>query len=104
VRRKWLLVLAGVFGLGTAVIVWLGVGDARQAALLDARVREAEGRAHGAEERERSLLRGGAPAEEVAQAHAEERQAQAEVETLMRERRRLEVSSGAHLLRKVFGW
>ena len=33
-RRKWLLP-AALVALGTAVVVWLGVQDARQAAALD---------------------------------------------------------------------
>jgi hypothetical protein len=42
--RKWLLILAVCVGLGLILLVRLAAEDARQAALLDARVREAENR------------------------------------------------------------
>jgi hypothetical protein len=75
--RKWLLVLSVCLGLGLVVTVWLGVEDARQAprraALLDARIREAEGRAAQARERSIRLVQlvrdgeDGEPEEEIAE-------------------------------------
>jgi hypothetical protein len=45
VKRKWLLTFLLCVGFGLLLLAWLATEDARQAALLDIRVLEAENRA-----------------------------------------------------------
>jgi hypothetical protein len=45
VRKKWLLTFVLCVGFGLLLLAWLATEDARQAALLDIRVLEAENRA-----------------------------------------------------------
>jgi hypothetical protein len=70
--RKWLLVMALSVGLGLILLVWLGMEDAREAALLDARVQDAEDRFGQAFDRRCRLIRNGAPEWEIMQARVEE--------------------------------
>ena len=105
--RKWLLMLALVVGLGTAVIVWLGVEDAWQAALLDARVRAASDRYEMLLHSEFALGSYGAPRNEVTQAHIERVEAGAEALALRDEQLRREESWHARLgseIRRRTGW
>jgi hypothetical protein len=86
--RKWVILplvtaLAALAVL--ALLVWLGVEDARQAALLDARVREAEGRVQQTASRIFRFVQDGGPEEEVVQAFHENIEAWEELQTLRAE-------------------
>jgi hypothetical protein len=93
--QKW-LVLTLVAALATlavvALLVWCVAKDARQAALLDARVQQAEDRVTQARDRYGRLRQDKAPAEEVRQAEREWVGAEAELDLLRfeREQRRRE--------------
>jgi hypothetical protein len=112
VRRKWLILPLGAALAALAVVaflVWLGVEDARQAALLDARVREADFRVMQAHDRYGRLRQDKAPAEEVRQAEREWVGAENELVHLRfeREQRQRQQSWHARLLREVrrrTGW
>jgi hypothetical protein len=109
VRKKW-LILALCATLAVVVfLVWSAAEDARQAALLDARVRQAEDRVTQAHDRFGRLYQDKAPAEEVHQAEREWVWAEHELVHLRIERkqRQQEASWHARLLREVrrrAGW
>jgi hypothetical protein len=103
--RKWLLTAAVCVGLGLALVVGLGVGDAWQAARLEARTRDAEERLRQTSDRSYRLHHNGAPLEELFQADQEEREARVRLQAL-REKQPWE-SWHAGLLREVrrrTGW
>jgi hypothetical protein len=107
VKKKWLIlpVCAGLALM--ALVVWLGAEDARQAALLDAREREAEIRFARATDRFKCLVGDGAPAEEVRQADLEVYRAWGEQEMLIDKQEQRWQSWPARLLREVrrrTGW
>jgi hypothetical protein len=107
VRKKWLILALGAALAVVAILVWLGAEDARQAALLDAREREAEIRVARAFARVKVLAIDGAPAEEVGQADLEARRALAELAPLRAEQARRQESWHARLLREArrrTGW
>jgi hypothetical protein len=102
-----LLILAVCVGLGLVVVVWLGVDDARQTALLDARVQHARIRALGLQGRWERLMQDGAPEEEVVQAARDADRAWEEAEPLCEEQREREKSWPARLrweVRRRTGW
>jgi len=99
--RKWLLTLAVCVGLGLVTVVWLGVDDARQAALLDARAREAEDRFYQALAWKVRLIEDDAPEAQVFQAELESRRAIVEIAGLCRERQRREHSWPARLRQEI---
>jgi hypothetical protein len=115
VTKKW-LILAVCAGLATlavvALLVWCVAEDARQAALLDARVREADFRAMQAFDRvivcRRWYSRAHTTsAEEVHQAELEYQRASTELDSLKVERARRQQSWHARLLHEVrrrTGW
>jgi uncharacterized protein YdbL (DUF1318 family) len=107
VQRKW-LILALCAGLAlVALLVWLGVEDARQAALLEARTKQGHGRVGELAERYYRLVREGAPSDEVYQAVLAIEEAQQDLEVLETERYRRQQSWHARLLREVrrrTGW
>jgi hypothetical protein len=106
VRRKW-LILALCVVLGLVVVVWFAVQDARQAALLDARARDAENRVEQTLRRERRLIRDGAPSDQIMQAHLEEQDAWKELDRLRTEQSRRRQTWHARLLgevRRRTGW
>jgi hypothetical protein len=83
------------------------VEDARQAALLDARVRDAENRVEQTLRRERRLIRDGAPGEQIIQAQLEEQEAWKELERLRTEQWRRRQPWHARLrqeVRRRTGW
>jgi hypothetical protein len=105
--RKWLLLLAAVVALGTALLVWFAVEDARQEAALDARIRDTGGWVVQAEAREERLRRDEAPAEEVRRAARESEEAWEEAFAVDRERRRRAESWYGQLRQEVrhrTGW
>jgi hypothetical protein len=107
VRKKWLIVALGAGLAMVALLVWLGVEDARQAALLDAREREAEIRFARATDRLKCLVGDGAPAEEVRQADLEVYRAWGEQEMLINKQEQRWQSWHARLLAEVrrrTGW
>jgi hypothetical protein len=81
VKKKWLVLPLGAALAILAVVAllgWFAAEDARQEALLDARIRDAKERGERAFDREERaldrfnrLVRDGAPAEEVGQARAD---------------------------------
>jgi hypothetical protein len=88
VRKKWLVLPLGAALTALAVgafLVWCVAKDARQSALLDARVRAADDRVEQALHRRGRLVRDGAPRREVAQAYQEEDEAWEEYQTLRTE-------------------
>jgi hypothetical protein len=86
--KKWLILTVCAALVVAALLVWFGVEDARQAALLDGRIEEAAARVRRLEGREPELLIGGAPVEDVMTAHIEEVKARAELQTLRQEQER----------------
>jgi hypothetical protein len=68
------------------LLVWFAAEDARQAALLDARVQAAEVRVYQTESRMFRLIQDGAPVEEVVQAYQENKEAWEELRALRGER------------------
>jgi hypothetical protein len=92
-----------------ALLAWCVAEDARQAALLDARVREAEGRVRQAldqEERLRQVVKqgiilDGAQAEEVRQAELEYQRAGTELVLLRTEQRQRQRTWRARLCQEV---
>jgi hypothetical protein len=85
VKRKWLLTLAACVGLGLALVVGLGAGDAWQAARLEARTRDAEERVRQTSDRSHRLHQNGAPLEELFQADQEDREARMRLQALREE-------------------
>ena len=109
-RRKWFILPLGA-ALATlavvALLVWLAAEDARQAALLDARVREAQERAWQASVRASQLDQDGAPAEEVRQAGVERQRALTELLEALIEKAERQQSWHVRLRREVrrrTGW
>jgi hypothetical protein len=107
VRKKWLiLALVGAFA-AVALLVWLGVQDARQEALLDSRVREAENRFEETLRRELRLFQDGAPVEQTTPAYREANEVCKELDTLRTEQWRRGQSWPARLrqeVRRRTGW
>jgi hypothetical protein len=110
VRRKWLILPLGA-ALATLAVVaflaWLAAEDARQAALLEAREREAKDRMEQALARDRRLRGEGAPTEEVLRADWEAGEAWEELLTLRDEQARRKQSWPARLrqeVRRRTGW
>jgi hypothetical protein len=110
VRRKWLVLPLGA-ALATlavvALLVWFAAEDARQAALLDARIREAQERASQASVRVNQLDQDGAPAEELLQAVLERQQALEVATRLFYEQAQRQQSWHARLrqeVRRRTGW
>jgi hypothetical protein len=110
VRRKWLILPLGT-GLAAlavaALLVWLGVEDARQANLLEIQRLHAANRALRAEARQERFIRDETTDEELGQAVQEADQAWAEVERLSREQARRQQSWPSRLVRAVrhhTGW
>jgi hypothetical protein len=105
--RKW-LILPVCAGLAVvALLVWSGVEDARQAALLDARFQHAQSRALNLDGRLERLRQDRAPAWEVEEAERDSHEAWKEAVTLAREEWRREESWHARLLAEVqrrTGW
>jgi hypothetical protein len=108
--RKWLLLLAVFITLGTAVIVWLGVEDARQADLLDAQVRRASDRLNQADDRflrahARMVVEG--DADDLLRAEAEQAEAGYALQALTMEQYLRQQTWHARLLREArrrAGW
>jgi hypothetical protein len=96
--RKW-LVLPLCAGLAVvALLVWFTVDDARQAALLNARVRDAENRFEETLRRELRLFQDGAPVEQTTQAYREANEACKELDRLRTEQWRRRQTWHARLL------
>jgi hypothetical protein len=90
-----------------ALLAWFAAEDARQAALLDARVGEARERAEQALDLMNQLEQNRAPAAEVRRADEEYREALTEIKSLSVERARRQQSWPARLLREArrrTGW
>jgi hypothetical protein len=107
VKRKWLILTLCAALAVAALLIWLAVEDARQAALLDASEREAELRAGRAFARVQVLTRDGAPAEEVRQAELEWHRAAGEFSMLHQEQARRSQPWHARLrdeVRRRTGW
>jgi hypothetical protein len=106
--KKWPLILALCAGLALlALLVWLAVDDARQAALLDARIRQVQERALQASARVNQLPQDGAPAEEVLPPFEERQRALTELLELHVEQAERRQSWHARLLAEVrrrTGW
>jgi hypothetical protein len=105
--RRALILLALVAGLGLALAVGFGVEDARQAALLDARIHAADTRVSLLIRDERQLVRDGAPEDRYVQLHREEEEAWKHLQTLRTERWRRQQSWHVRLLREFrrrTGW
>jgi hypothetical protein len=110
VKKKWLVLPLGA-ALATLAVVALLVGfaaeDARQAALLDARVRDAEERYMQTSDHTGGLHQNGAPLEELYQADWEEHEARMRLQALLDERDQRQQSWHARLRREVrrrTGW
>jgi hypothetical protein len=105
--RKWLILPVCAGPALVALLVWSGVEDARQGALLDARIEEAEARVRRLEDRKHAILLDGAPAGEVAPAYIDEVRARAELATLRQEQERRRQPWHARLVREIrrrTGW
>jgi hypothetical protein len=105
--KKWLLLLAAVVGLGTMLVAWFAVEDARQVELLNAREVEADMRAEQAFDRAERLVQDGAPAGEIRQADVERERALAESALLRLELGQRQLSWYARLraeVRRRTGW
>src|SRR5262249_4493734 len=107
VKRKWLILTLGAALAAAALLVWLGVEDARQATLLEIQKLQAVSRGLRAETQLERLTRDGATEEEVAESAQEADEAWADVERLSREQARRQQSWHARLVREVrrrTGW
>jgi hypothetical protein len=90
-----------------ALLVWFAAEEARQAALLDAREREAESRTMRAYHRTERLIQDEAPGEKINQAFQESSKASQEWASLRDEQERRKESWPARLRREVrssTGW
>jgi hypothetical protein len=92
VRKEWHFVALCVGLALVAVLVWLGVEDARRGALVDARAREAHSRVHDLIQGEERLRQEGAPEREINQVRQELRKALEEASALETERHRRQQS------------
>jgi cell division protein FtsB len=105
--RKWLiLALCAALAL-VVVLAWFAAEDARQAALLDARIEQGYARVEELEDRQLRLVSEGAPAEEVSRAALAVLKAEQDVVALEKERHWRRQPWHARLRREVrrhTGW
>jgi hypothetical protein len=106
--RKWLLALPLCVGLAlVALLVWFGVEDAGQAALLDAREQEASARLDDLKARARQVVRAGAPEDDLTQTRVLIQETRLELEAIRVEQERRRRSWDRRLLweiRRRVGW
>ena len=109
-RKKWLILPACATLAALAVVALLvrfAAEDARQAALLDARVQDAENRFEGTLRRELRLFQDGAPAEQTRQAYRDANEACKELDRLRTEQWRRRQTWHARLrgeVKRRTGW
>jgi hypothetical protein len=105
--RRALILLALVAGLGLVLAAGFGVEDARQSALLDARIHAADTRVSLLIRSEHQLVRDGAAEDRYVQLGREEEEAWNDLQTLRTERWRRQQAWHVRLLREFrhrTGW